>query len=59
MTVKVTKISHLDRLRDEELIDFLRRRDVTTISSEGSRRKLLNLAKYIYRFKFNFLLVRH
>ena len=53
-TVKVTKLSDLDRLRDDELIKFLRSRQVNTLSSEGNRRRLLNLAKCYLRFEVNF-----
>ena len=59
MARKVTKISDLDRLKEEELIAFLKSRDVSTISSEGDRRRLLNLAQYYFRFKVNFTLLRH
>ena len=50
MNIEVTKLSDLDRLRDDELVAFLRGREVNTISSEGNRRRLLNLAKFYFRF---------
>ena len=50
MNIKVTKLSDLERLRDDELVAFLRGREVNTISSEGNRRRLLNLAKFYFRF---------